>query len=122
MGIDNIKPPAGPGPFVDPAAEAPSGPEQQSSFPGTVEKLQLSDPSGLSPSALRVVSQFQRSALDDGAKRQAMVRACVSELVDSNQNMAGPLSGADKESLVNFLSSDPMVRSQIETYLQKVLV
>ncbi len=122
MGIDNIKPPGGPGPFADPSAEMPSGPKQQSSFAEAKDKLQASGSSEPAPSALGVVSQFRRTALADPAERQAMVRACVSELIASGQKATGPLSDAEKQSLLDFLSADPVVRSQIEIYLEKVLV
>ena len=121
MGIDNIKPPGGSGPFVDPSVEMRSGPKQQSSFAEAKDKLQASG-AGEAPSTLAVVSQFRRAALADPAERQAMVRACVSELIDSGHNVTGPLSAAEKESLLDFLCADPMVGSQIETYLEKVLV
>ena len=120
MGIDNIKPPGGPGPFVDSSAETPS--TRQSSFAEAKGKVQPSGSAEPATSSLGVVSQFSRAALEDPAKRQAMVRACVSELIESHQNLTGSLSGAGKESLVDFLSADPLVRGQIENYLQKVLV
>ena len=122
MGIDNIRPPGGHGPLVDPSAETPSGPNRQSSFAEARDKLEASDSAEPASSTLAAVSQFSRSALEDPEKRQAMVRACVSELIDSGQRVTGPLSGTERESLLDLLSADPLLRSQIETYLQKVLV
>ncbi|HVP52322.1 MAG TPA: hypothetical protein VMT05_09450 [Terriglobales bacterium] len=122
MGIDNIKPPGGAGLPVDPSAETPSGPTRQSNFAEAKDRLQTSSSAEPVTPALRVVSQFSRIALEDPEKRQAMVRACVSELIDSGQPVTGPLSGTERESLLDFLSADPLFRSQIETYLQKVLV
>jgi hypothetical protein len=60
--------------------------------------------------------------LQDPAKLDVVVRVLVSELIDSGQSATGPLSGTDKESLLDFISGDPLIRRQIETYLQKVLV
>ena len=122
MGIDNIKPPGGSEPFLDPSAEPVSGDTRQSSFAQARDQLQASGSGEPTPSALAVVSQFRRAALRNPAEREAIVRACVSEMVDCGQKATGPLSGSEKESLVNFLSADPLVRSQIETYLEKVLV
>ena len=123
MGIDDIKPPGGPGPFLGPSAETPSTPGRLgSSFAEARDKLQASGSGEPTSSALTVVSQFRRAALENPVAREAMVRACVSEMVDSGQKATGPLSGAEKESLVDFLSADPLVRSRIETYLEKVLV
>jgi len=123
MGIDNIKPPGGPGLFTGPSAETPSGAARpSSSFAEAKDKLQASGSGEPVPSVLAAVSQFHRTALADPAQREAMVRACVSELIASGQTATGPLSDAEKQSLLDFLSADPVVRSQIETYLEKVLV
>jgi len=122
MGIDNIKPPAGPGPSADPSAETSSLPAGKGGFADATGKLQTSGSAPPETSGMGVVSQFSRAAFEDPDKRQAMVRACVSELIDSGRSLTGQLSGAQKETLLNFLSQDPLVRTQIETYLQKVLV
>jgi hypothetical protein len=122
MDIDDIKPPGGYGPFVDPAAETPVEPKRESSFAEAKDKLQasrLAEPMG---STLAAASQFSKTALQDPAKLDVMVRACVSELIDSGQSVTGPLSGVEKQSLQEFLSGDPLVREQIESYLRKVLV
>jgi hypothetical protein len=50
-----------------------------------------------------------------------MVRASVSELIDSSQSATGPLANSQKASLLEFLSGDPTIRREIETYLRKVL-
>jgi hypothetical protein len=120
MGIDNIKPPGGPGPFADPSAGASSAPG--SGFAEARDKLQATGTGQPIPSTLAAASQFRRTALENPAEREAMVRACVSELIDSGQSVTGPLSDTQKEFLVDFLSADPLLRSQIETYLEKVLV
>jgi hypothetical protein len=120
MDIHNIKPPGG--------YEPPAGPDEQpvdgkrdGSFPAK-GKVGSSDPTEVAPPTLSVVSQFSRTELDDPAKMDGMVRASVSELVDSGMNVTGPLSSTEKQSLVEFLSSDPLVRRQVESYLRKALV
>jgi len=120
MGIDNIKPPGGPGPFADPSAEMPS--ERKGNFADVKDSLPAAGFDPPAPAGLGALSQFSRSSLEDPEKRQAMVRACVSELIDSDRTVTGPLSDAEKQSLLDFLSSDPLLRNQIENYLQKVLV
>jgi len=122
MGIDNIKPPVGPGPSADPSAEMPSPPAGNASFADATANLQTSESVPPEASGLVVVSQFSKAAFEDPEKRQVMVRACVSEFINSERSLTGQLSGAQKETLLNFLSEDPLVRTQIETYLQKVLV
>ena len=119
MDINNIKPPGGYDPPVGPD-EQPIDGKRDASFAakGKVE----SSPEAAAPPTLSVVGQFSRTALDDPAKMDVMVRASVSELVDSGVNVTGPLSGPEKQSLVDFLSGDPLVRRQVESYLRKVLV
>lgn len=120
MDINNIKPPGG----YDP----PSGPDEQpvegkrdGSFTAK-SKVESSEPAQAGRSTLGAVAHFNRTALDDPAKMDVMVRASVSELVDSGLDVSGALPAADKQSLVDFLSSDPLVRRQVESYLRKVLV
>lgn len=122
MDIDDIKPPGGYVPFVDPSRETPVESKRERSFTDAKDKLPASDSSEPILSRLGVVAQFSRTELQDPAKLDIMVRACVSELIDSGQSVTGPLSGAEKKSLEDFLSGDPLVRRQIETYLQKALV
>jgi hypothetical protein len=42
--------------------------------------------------------------------------------VEQGQNVTGPLTAAQKQNLVDFLSGDPTFRRQIESYLRKALV
>ena len=114
MDTNNIKPPGG-----DDPPEGSNG-KRDASFAakGKVE----SSPEAAARPALAVVAQFNRTALDDPAKMGLMVRASVSELVDSELNATGPLSGPEKQFLVDFLSEDPLFRRQVESYLRKMLV
>jgi hypothetical protein len=116
MDINNIKQTPGFGPRSDLPAETASKPKSEATFADATAKLQTLD---LTPS-LQSLSQCKKAALDVPEKLDAMVRACVSELVDSGQQVTGPLSKADKQSLTNFLSEDPLIRQQIESYLRKV--
>ena len=120
MGIDDIKPPGGYRP-LDTPAETPVAPTRGSGLANGEDKVHASG-SADTPRALGVVAQFSRTALDDSAKLEGVVRAVASELIDSGQSVTGTLSGADKESLLDFVSRDPLMRHQIETYLRKVLV
>ena len=67
------------------------------------------------------VSQHSKAELQDPKKLDQMVRASVSELIDSSQSATGPLANSQKASLLEFLSGDPTIRREIETYLRKVL-
>lgn len=117
MDVNNIKRPAGLRPHSELSSEAPVESKHESTFAAAAAKFHASE----SARSLAVISQFKRSELEDPKKLDSMVRACVSELVESEQHLTGPLSAADKQALTDFLSSDPLMRRQIETYLRKVL-
>jgi hypothetical protein len=121
MDINDIKPPGGPDPYAG-SDEQAVGEKRDSRFAESTSKLEASEPAKVTGPSLSVVTQFRRAALEDPAKLESMVRASVSELIDSGQNITGPLSGGEKQSLVDFLSADPVVRRQVETYLRKALV
>ena len=116
MDINKIKP-AGYGQDLEVTGESRANATRQPSFPGTVGKVSSS------PSAkiLKSVAQFSKADLSDPGKLDGAIRACAAELVDSGQRLTGRLSVADKRAMENFLSSDPIFRQQIESYLQKSL-
>lgn len=118
MDIKNIRASGDLGPLSDSPAETPIASKRESSFADVNAKIQASG----SPKPLGVVTQFSKAALEDPAKFDVVVHACVSELIDSGQKVTGPLSTAGRESVLDFLSRDPLVRRQIESYLRKVMV
>jgi hypothetical protein len=120
MDIHDIKPPGGDSPLIGSDAQ-PVDEKRDHAFAETKDKLAASGSQGTESPALGVISQFSRSALDDPSKLDAMVRASVSELVDGGQNISGPLSPEHKQSVVDYLSSDPIFRQQVESYLRKAL-
>ena len=116
MDINNIKPPGGLSPgfglFDDKARKA----GQETSFADAAAKLRAS---GTAP-PLQALSKLNKAALDVPEQLDAILRQCVSELVESGEESTGPLSKADKQHLTDFLSQDPFIRRQLETYLRKV--
>ena len=121
MGIDDIKPPGAYRP-LDSDAEAPVAPQRRGGFSNGESEVRAPDSAGAAPHVAGVAAQFSRAALQDPAKLDGMVRAFASELIDAGRGVTGALSGADRESLLDFVAHDPLMRRQIETYLQKVLV
>lgn len=117
MAIDNIKPVGG-APVPSTSADEVAG-KPDRAFTEVQDKARAAA-AGATPSSLSVVSQFSQADLQDPAKLDQAVRASVTEMVNSQQ-MPGPLSNSDKSSLVDFLSSDPMIRQQVENYLRKAL-
>ena len=118
MDINNIKGPGVFGPLSETPTDTPTESKWQSHFSDATASLR----EVLGGKPLSVVSQFSKSALEDPAKLDTMVRACVSELIDSTQGVTGNLSPVDKQALAEFLSTDPLLRGQIENYLRKVVV
>jgi hypothetical protein len=118
MDINNIKGPGGYGPLSETPADTPTESKRETRFSDATARLH----SALGTKPIGVVSQFSKAALDDPAKLDTMVRACVVELIDSTQGVTGALSAVDKQAMAEFLSTDPLLRGQIESYLRKVLV
>ena len=116
MDINKINP-GGYGKNFDVSNDARTNGKSQTSFPSATANTESSAPT----KTLNAVAQFSKSDLADPQKLDAMVHACASELINSGQNVTGPISVADKQTLENFLSSDPHLRQQIEAYLQKTL-
>lgn len=113
MDIDNTKPPGS----YDPTEGADG--QGDASFAAN-GKAKSSAEAAEWPT-LAVLAKFNRTALDDPAKMSLLVRASVAELVDSQLNLTRPLSDPEKQSLVDFLSRDPLLRRHVESYLRKVL-
>jgi hypothetical protein len=118
MDINNIKRPGGLGPLSESPTDTPVDAKRETSFADARARVQQTT----STASLGVVSQFSKSALEDPTKLEMMMRACVSELIESNPNLVASLGDADKKTMAEFLSADPMVRREIESYLRKVLV
>ena len=121
MDINNIKPPGTNGSLVGSDYENVETKRDQN-FAATKDKLQASGPEATSTPGLSSIANCSKAALDDPQKLEGIVRASVSELVEQQQNVTGPLTAAQKQNLVDFLSEDPSFRRQVESYLRKALV
>ena len=117
MDIKNIKGPGSfPGVPSDSAAESNVSSKPANQFVDVV-----ADNAGSSAvEGAQSIGPVQRAELEDPAKLESLVRACVSELITTGEGQMGQMSPADKQSLTDFLSSDPLFRQQIESYLRKV--
>ena len=120
MNIRDIKPPGTNGSLVGSDYQnIESKPEKE--FGVAKDKLQAGEAEGPAAPGLASLANCSKASLDDPEKLEGMVRASVSELIDQGQNITGPLSETQKKNLVEHLSSDPMFRRQIESYLRKAL-
>jgi len=115
MDIKNIK---GPGRFPGMPSEGPEA--NASSKPESQFAEVVADSASQPVRGAESLGQVHRAELDDPAKLESLVRACVSELITAGEGQLGQISTADKQSLTDFLSSDPLFRQQIESYLRKV--
>lgn len=116
MDFNNIKPPAGLGPRSDFPDDQPRKAGRDSSFAETAAKVQ----GAAAAPPFQSISKLNKAALDVPEQLDSILRQCVSELVESGEKTTGPLSKADKQSLTEFLSQDPHIRRQLESYLRKV--
>jgi hypothetical protein len=116
MDINNIKPPAGLGPRFDLPDDKARKAGREATFADAAAKLRGT---GATP-PLQALSKLSKAALDVPEQLDAILRQCVSELIENGEQTTGPLSKADKQSLTDFLSQDPHVRRQLESYLRKV--
>jgi len=116
MDIKKIKGPGSfPGVPSDAPAESTANPKPENQFAEMAAETASKAVQGA-----RVAGNVQRADLEDPAKLESLVRACVSELIETGESQVGQVSPADKQSLAEFLSSDPLLRQQIESYLRKV--
>jgi hypothetical protein len=113
-----INPPGGPtpNPFVNAperntAAKPGARPVESANV---AETLQGTEASG-------IAARFTRADLNKPEKVDTMVRETVGELIQTQWSGKANLSPADQQNLVNFMAGDPMVRKQVERWLDKVL-
>lgn len=120
MDIHDIKPPGSNGSLIGSDyqnLETTSGKD----FATAKDKLQTHEAVGTATPALASLANCSKAELEDPEKLKAIVRASAAELVDQGQNVTGPLSPAQKESIVDFLTSDPIIGRQLENYVRKAL-
>lgn len=120
MQIDDIKPPSNHS-VSDCQTDAPLEQRTNGDFAAVKNKLQSGVTELVPHKTLDVVTRFSHVELEDPSKLEQMVRASVSELIDSGAEISGPLSSAQKGLLVDMLSQDPLLRRNIHNYLRKVL-
>ena len=120
MDIHDIKPPGANGSLIGSDYENVET-RRDKEFAVARDKTQASESEAPSTTRLKALENCSKAALDDPEKLEGIVRASVSELVDQGQNLTGPLTSAQKQTLVDHLSSDPMFRRQVESYLRKAV-
>ncbi|HZQ96079.1 MAG TPA: hypothetical protein VFA67_13775 [Candidatus Sulfotelmatobacter sp.] len=120
MDIHDIKPPGSNGSLI--------GSDYQNletapgkNFAAAKDKVQTRESEGTASPGLTALANCSKAELEDPEKLKAIVRASAAELVDQGQNITGPLSPAQKESIVDFLTSDPIIGRQLENYVRKAL-
>jgi hypothetical protein len=67
------------------------------------------------------MSQYRKADLKDPAKLEAMIQGSVKELIDAGIGGQTSLSHSQKQHIGDWMGGDPMLRRQIEKYLERVL-
>lgn len=115
-----IKPPGG-----TPFADAPGGATDGAKAPAGdffARKIEAAAPAETRPAdAAGVAGRYSRADLKDSGTLEKIVREALGDLVEAEWNSTSGLSGADKRSVVEFMAGDPVVRRQVERWLEKVL-
>jgi hypothetical protein len=120
MDIHDIKPPGANGSLIGSDYQnVETKPDKD--FAVAKDKLQAQGPEAPATTGLAALANCSKAELQDPEKLKAMVRASAAELVEQGQNVTGPLSAAQKESLVDFLTGDPIIGRQLENYVRKAL-
>jgi len=112
--------PTGGKPFID----GPGGPADNAKAPAEdifARKLQATPVESKAPGAAGVAGRYSRADLKDAGALDKIVREALGELVEAEWNSTIPISDADKRSVVEFMAGDPVVRRQVERWLEKVL-
>ena len=120
MDIHDIKPPGANGSLIGSDYQNVET-KRDKEFAVAKDKSQVPESAAASTEGLKALANCSKAVLDDPEKLEGIVRASVSELIDHGQNITGPLTSAQKQTLLDHLSSDPMFRRQIESYLRKAL-
>jgi hypothetical protein len=68
-----------------------------------------------------LVGKFRRSDLNDQGKLRTMVRATLSELVDSECKETAQIAPKQREAVLDYLEQNPFVQQKIQNYLSTVL-
>lgn len=109
--------PTGGKPFID----GPGGPADNAKAPAEdtfARKLQATP---VESKAAGVAGRYSRADLKDAGALDKIVREALGELVEAEWSSTIPISDADKRSVVDFMAGDPVVRRQVERWLEKVL-
>ena len=119
-----IKPP-GPGkPFFEPGKELGEiGKKRDDVFAGAVTRPVAgeAETSAPSPGLSGVATRFSKLDLQDPEKLESIIQSSVKELLDTEFGQQFGLSEAQRAQIGNWMGGDPMLRRQIERYLERVL-
>ncbi len=130
MSIDDIKRTGGFGQVNYPSADTPGESKPGQNFADVRSDVQSGVQSGTPEGDVRsagagtsstaAAAKLTRSDLQDPAKLNQAVKDTASELVES-QTSGTSLSADDKRALADYMSDDPVLRQNIETYLRKAV-
>ena len=68
-----------------------------------------------------VQSAYTRSDLNDPARRPAVIRSALAELLESDVPAALGLTQEDRANLIEWMAEDPLIRSRVIQHLERAL-
>jgi hypothetical protein len=119
MDFKDIKPPGIEGARPDRLDQTSLNPRPETSSTQPFALEQSARPT--TAPGLAAIAHLDPTVLQDPGKLESAVRASIAELIDSKQDLTGPLSNSEKKFFTDFLVSDPLVRRQVEGLLRKAL-
>lgn len=125
--MDSIKPPGSGRPYLEPPKDtrpssgvAKGG--ERSGFDAVSETSRAqAGGAAAAPGLAGVVGQYRKADLKDPDKLEAMIQGSVKELIDLGLGGQASLSDTQKAQIGDFIGSDPIMRRQIEKYLERML-
>ena len=97
------------------------GPEPAKTGPaGEFKTTQTRIPASAATGLPGVAGQFKKADLRDAGKVDQILRSAIQEMTAGDFS-AAKLSAADQKYLVDWMQTDPTVRSRLLNYLERVL-
>jgi hypothetical protein len=119
--VDRIKPQSGELPIDEVAASSHADRSKVLDFAKVRSKSDDASSVSVSHPASGVVGTFRKSELNDQGKLKTIVRATLSELVESECKELGQIPPYQREVVLDYLEQNPFVQQKIQNYLSTVL-
>jgi hypothetical protein len=119
--VDRIKPQSGEPASTEGAATSHADKSKIVDFAKFRAKSDGTASTGVAHPATGVVGTFRKSELNDQGKLRTMIRATLSELVESECKGIGQMPPDQRQVVLDYLEQNPFVQQKIQNYLSTVL-